>query len=53
MRASCLGTIIWLATAGWVLTSAAQAPDIARDQPGRWVIDPQECLQEHMRLETA
>jgi hypothetical protein len=38
MRANCLSTIIWLATAGGVLTSAAQAPDIARDQPGRWVI---------------
>src|SRR4051812_21282868 len=38
MRARYLPLLMFLATGGWALTLAAQAPVIARDQPGRWVI---------------
>jgi hypothetical protein len=38
MRARYLSIIMFLATCGWALTAAAQAPDFARDQPGRWAI---------------
>ena len=38
MRARGLSLIMVLATGGSALTGAAQAPEFARDQPGRWAI---------------
>lgn len=44
MRAWRLGIIMLLATGGSASTGAAQAPEFARDQPGRWVIKDGETV---------